>query len=217
MIEANADVEYRLSDALNVSRAGASIYSGGSIFLNSGTFNTNGKTVRAEGFTSKTNNPTRKLNISNSKIEVVRNDRYDGMQWTAWHVDFNRTLATPNIAAFDATGSHIFVLNAGTSWLDMGTGIRYDSISFGNSGTAPNVSSFVSGVADTFHYIASYRRMAGDAWTVVTDELHLYPNAIVGGHSILNLTVDNIINQGGCGSFPTIGSLGINMRSAGNG
>ena len=83
VIEANADVEYRLSDALNVSRAGASIYSGGSIFLNSGTFNTNGKTVRAEGFTSKTNNPTRKLNISNSKIEVVRNDRYDGMQWTA--------------------------------------------------------------------------------------------------------------------------------------
>lgn len=217
VIEPSSDVEYRLLDELNIFRAGLSTYSGGSIFFNSGYFNTNANRVRAEGFTSITGNANRRLNIAYSQITVVRNDHFDGDEWAAWNVDFNRNLAIPNIAAMDATGSHILVQNAGTAWMFMGTGVRYDSISFGDASSNFALSSYVSGVADTFHYVAAYRRMAGNPWTLITDELHLYPNAVVGGTGTLNLTVDAIITQGGCGSFPTLGSLGISMRSAGNG
>jgi hypothetical protein len=220
VIEPSSDVEYRLLSELRLFRPtgpGTSAFTGGSIFFNSGHFNTNAQKVRAEGFTSITGNAGRKLNISGSQIEVVRNDRFSGLEWTAWNVDFNRNIATPNIASIQAAGSHIFVNNTGMSWVSLGRGVKYDSISFGPADAVVTVGSYVSGVADTFHYIAAHRRVGGEPWTCVTEELHLYPNALVSGAGTLNLTVEQIITHGGCGSFPTLGSIGVSIRGAGNG
>lgn len=223
VIEPTNVVEYRLTDDLYVDdylqATGNNL--GGQIVFNSGFFNTNGRSLRADNFSSQSGNVQRRLDIRNSRLELCRNDRFAGTAWTAWNVDFNR--ATNNFAVFETAGSHIVIADVGTSWVFLGTGIRYDTLTFARAYNNPTVDnatllSYVTGVNDTFSHVNIYRRVASEGtWTLVCDVVNMYAFAHLAGGGVLNLTTDNIAVQGGCDVFPSLASSGMPTRSAGYG
>ncbi len=223
VIEPTNVVEYRLVDDLYVDDhlQATNNNLGGQIAFNSGFFNTNGRSLRADNFSSQSGNAQRRLDIRNSRVEMTRNDRFGGTAWTAWSVDFNR--ATNNFAAFETAGSHLIISDLNTSWVYLGTGIRYDTLTFGrayNNPTTENATllSYVTGINDTFSQVNIYRRVAAEGtWTLVANTVNMHPFAHLAGGGVLNLTTDAINVLGGCGSFPSLASSGMPTRSAGYG
>lgn len=214
VFEASELVEYVLQDDLYVDdpiQANTNL-SDGTLILNGGYLNTNAKAVRTDAFVSINGNVKRRLNISNSRFVVTRyHDQY------AWRVDFNSLTATPNFSGFQSAGSHIIQNGYYYTWVQFGTGIKYDSVSFETEFATPigdvaalvyiNTNSNLD--RDTFEHMFCKRRVMpfyGNAKLIIKN-LHLYPQAVFSPRSAnKTIEVENIINYSACNEYVTLGS-----------